>query len=100
MRRIQARPNWQSSYPAAKWCADLGSGWYLPAMEELLQIYREKEKLNQILKKKKGVEIGEWYCSSSTEYDQISVWLVNMGGGYTQTTHKYNRIDVRAVSAF
>ena len=35
MSVVKKISNWQSKYPAFKWCADLGEGWYLPAIEEL-----------------------------------------------------------------
>ena len=33
--RVHSRPGWQKKYPAFKWCAELGEGWYIPAIEEL-----------------------------------------------------------------
>ena len=36
---IQAMPNYPNAYPAAKWCADKGTGWYLPARAELNKIW-------------------------------------------------------------
>jgi hypothetical protein len=35
MAKVKQIYGWQSKYPAFKWCADLGEGWYLPAIEEL-----------------------------------------------------------------
>ena len=29
----------ETDYPAFKWCVDKGAGWYLPAVEELMQLY-------------------------------------------------------------
>ena len=34
-----AKPNPETSYPAAYWCSQLGEGWYLPAREELLGLF-------------------------------------------------------------
>ena len=36
---IQAMPNYPDAYPAAKWCADKGLGWYLPGRAELVKIW-------------------------------------------------------------
>ena len=38
-----------NKYPAAKWCADLGEGWYLPAKNELVDIYDKKDYLNNLI---------------------------------------------------
>ena len=37
-RVIQSRPDWEKNYPMFKWCADLGEGWYLPAIDELIKL--------------------------------------------------------------
>ena len=101
MAKVRAISGWQSKYPAFKWCADLGEGWYLPAKEELRTIYKNKDKLNPNLTDK----MSGWYWSS-TEYDypysngEFCAWYVNMKDGYTDDYYKdYNRY-VRAVSAF
>ena len=36
---IIAMPNYPDAYPAAKWCADKGPGWYLPGRAELVKIW-------------------------------------------------------------
>ena len=101
MAKVKARRDWQSKYPAFKWCADLGEGWYLPSKEELLTIYKNKDKLNPKLTDKlsKG-----WYWSS-TEFNKkysgyFCAWYVLMNGGYTVDTNKGCNRCVRAVSAF
>ena len=101
MAKVKARRDWQSKYPAFKWCADLGEGWYLPSKEELLTIYKNKDKLNPKLTDKlsKG-----WYWSS-TEFNKkysgyFCAWYVSMYNGYTDNGSKLGSCDVRAVSAF
>ena len=42
MEKIKLLDNWQSRYPAAKWCSDLGEGWYLPSINELKRVYMNK----------------------------------------------------------
>ena len=42
MEKIKLLYNWQSRYPAAKWCSDLGEGWYLPSINELERVYMNK----------------------------------------------------------
>ena len=102
MAVVKAISGWETKYPAFKWCADLGDDWYLPAKEELLTIYNNKDKLNTNLTNK----LSSGYYWSSTEYDyqystgEFCAWGVNMGGGYTLGSTKDNDGSVRAVSAF
>ncbi|MBQ7311739.1 MAG: PEGA domain-containing protein [Alistipes sp.] len=104
MAKVKARPDWQSKYPAFKWCADLGEGWYLPSKEELLIIYKNKEKLNSKFSLNNKLNYG-WYWSS-TEIDRqysdgtFCARLVRMNGGYPYGSIKTSNRHVRAVSAF
>ena len=95
MTKVKARPDWQSKYPAFKWCADLGEGWYLPSKEELRTIYNHKDKLNSNLTDK----LSGWYWSSK-EYNEFCAWSVNMDRGYASNGNNYYDGYVRAVSAF
>ncbi len=100
--KVKAISGWESKYPAFKWCADLGDGWYLPAKEELLTIYNNKDKLNTNLTNKLSTD----YYWSSTEYDyqystgNFCAWHVGMSDGLTIYYNKYDCRYVRAVSAF
>lgn len=100
--KVKAISGWETKYPAFKWCADLGEGWYLPSKEELLIIYKNKEKLNSILTDK----LLDDYYWSSTEYDKqyggyFTAWLVDMDNGDTNYGMKHGSYYyVRAVSAF
>ena len=112
MAVVKQIPDWQSKYPAFKWCADLGEGWYLPAINELEIFTLNKtvhDAVNQTLetKGKKLANMGDpyWYWSS-TEYDskfrsgKSCVWLVIMRNGYTLYLSKFDISYVRAVSVF
>ena len=112
MAVVKQISGWESKYPAFKWCADLGEGWYLPAIEELKLFTLNSavyDAVNQTLaiKGKKLANLGDiyWYWSS-TEYDyqnssgNFCAWLVYMTNGYTSNTFKLNDYSVRAVSAF
>ncbi|MBP3497147.1 MAG: DUF1566 domain-containing protein [Alistipes sp.] len=100
--KVKAISGWETKYPAFKWCADLGDGWYLPAKEELLTIYNNKDKLNTNLTDMLSSN-NHW---SSTEYDyqystgNFCAWLVYMGDGGTNGNSKRSNYYVRAVSAF
>lgn len=62
---ITAIKDWQSRYPAFKWCADLGEDWYLPALNELYEIVKHRDILG----------LGQYYgwasFWSSTEVNKI-----------------------------
>ncbi len=112
MRAVQQRPNWRADYPAFAWCANLGSGWYLPAIEELKLFTLNDsvhDAVNRTLAAKGGTRLynkGEdkWYWSSTEENRQYSgyfcAWRVLMYGGYTASSYKSDDYYVRAVSAF
>ena len=112
MARVKAIANWQEKYPAFKWCADLGEGWYLPAIEELQKFTLDDavhDAVNRTLASKGGVKLlnqdqgsGYWSSTESNEryLGMFSAWLVHMyfGGTYNFSKSHYNY--VRAVSAF
>ena len=112
MAKVKAVFNWQSKYPAFKWCADLGEGWYLPAIDELKKFTLNNavyDAVNRTLASKGGVKLynpGEGECYwSSTESDELMfvefcAWVVGMSDGYTYRSNEGNDYSVRAVSAF
>ena len=98
---VKAITDWESKYPAFKWCADLGEGWYLPAKQELITICNNKTAIDANLTD----VLGTYTYWSSTESDGQSssgvfcAWYVLMGGG-TGSNYKFGNYYVRAVSAF
>ena len=102
MAVVKAIADWETKYPAFKWCADLGEGWYLPAKQELQTIYNNRTAIDANLTDVIGTS---WYWSS-TEYDlqyssgEFCAWNVYMYGGLTNGSSKINYFYVRAVSAF
>jgi hypothetical protein len=109
MAKVKQISDWQNKYPAFKWCADLGEGWYLPAKTELLAIYKVKDAVNTTFSSQ-GAETltGEkynWYWSS-TEYNyrlstgEFCAWYVYMLDGSTYGNHKRCNVCVRAVATF
>ncbi len=113
MAKVKTISGWQSKYPAFKWCADLGEGWYLPAIEELKVFTLNTaihDAVNRTLIARGGTKLYDkgairWYWSS-TEYDykyssgNFCAWLVNMYDGGTGNYNKSYYNYVRAVSAF
>ena len=99
--KLMSRGDSQYFLPA-KWCRDKGANWYLPARDELMTIYNNKDKINNSLTQigvttlKDGLH---WYWSS-TEEDECRAWCVSMYNGFTGRSDKYANYYVRAVSAF
>ena len=106
MKKVQTISGWRDKYPAFRWCADLGEGWYLPAIEELDTILRDEsvyEAVNATLEARGATQlpdVGELYWSSTECHNEFCAWSVTMGSGYTDDYGKYNSLCVRAVSAF
>ena len=112
MAKVKVVVNWQKKYPAFKWCADLGEGWYLPSIEELKRFTLDNAvhaAVNRTLESKGGEKLfnrgeGELYWSSTESNERhigmFCAWFVTMGNGYTDLTSKLINGFVRAVSAF
>ena len=106
MAKVKQIKAWRKKYPAFAWCADLGEGWYIPAIEELEKFTLDDavhDAVNRTLaaKGKDLANKGEfkWYWSS-TEYIYICAWYVSMYGGDARNCNKYGTFYVRAVAAF
>ncbi|MBR0336622.1 MAG: PEGA domain-containing protein [Alistipes sp.] len=97
MSKVKAVSDWQSKYPAFKWCADLGDGWYLPAKEELRTIYKNKPTIDAKLKHK---ITNNWYWSSTEDENYLYAYRFTMNLGLTSNNLKGYGNYVRAVSAF
>ena len=112
MADVKQISDWQSKYPAFKWCADLGEGWYLPAIDELKIFTLDKtvhKAVNRTLETKgeKLANKGDdrWYWSSTEYYFKyysggFCACYVTMDDENTNYYVKYCRLYVRAVSAF
>lgn len=109
---IQSITNWKSKYPAFKWCDDYtdesdNSNWYLPAKNELNQIYIVKDTVNTAIKKiiaGGGTATNlstDWFWSSSQSNTGYA-WDQSFSDGsqYYDYPSKYNPLSVRAVRAF
>ena len=103
MNKVKKQPDWKNNYPAFAWCASLGDGWYLPAVDELILIYENKSIINRRLNEKGYGEVVDELYWSSTEVEEESdcAWYVNMNDGDSNYNSKnYIDFSVRAVSAF
>jgi len=66
--------------------------------EDLLQMYLQKEEINNILKEHNGDLLDAWFGSSS-EYLSAYEWLVDFSSGYCYYAYKTNSDPSRAVVA-
>ncbi|MBQ5691218.1 MAG: TIR domain-containing protein [Alistipes sp.] len=112
MAKVKQIAGWREKYPAFAWCADLGEGWYLPAIEELKKFTLHNavhDAVNRTLETKgtklanKGDE--HWYWSSTENetnlfFVEFCAWYVRMSCGNPYVRFKDSHNYVRAVSAF
>lgn len=109
MVAIKEIEGWEDLYPAFKWCADYGNGWYLPALNEMNAIYNEKSAVNSTLSAygfttlatdaDSSEPLGARYHWSSTEYESKFAWELDFTHGYTFNYKSYSK-HVRAIFAF
>ena len=89
---VKQIPEWRAKYPAFKWCADLGSSWYLPAKGELETIQRNKALIEPRLTDKLS---DNFYFSSTESYTEEGgmkcVYDVGMkNGGNLESRKNYH----------
>lgn len=103
-------------FPAFKWCREKGDGWYLPSIDEMLNIghnynggtrlhnnRQARNKFNDTLKESGGERMDRLvYYFSSTESDEKEALTSHMGiePPYVVNIPKYNKFLVRAVHKF
>ncbi len=108
MNTIKKISNWESNYPAFKWCNDFNvngiSGWYLPAENELNDLYTNKSTVNTTLMNCGEVQLTNAHYWSSSEYANKHAWSQNFYNGiqycYGNDSYKGMTYRVRAVRAF
>lgn len=104
-------------FPAFKWCKEKGEGWYIPSIDELLQLGNNynggnrmhnnrqvRQRFNDNLKEQGGERIdGKCFYFSSTELDEKFVMSAHMGleAPYIfNEIPKYSKFLIRAVHKF
>ncbi len=101
--KIQQIEEWHQKYPAFAWCADLGPGWYLPAIEELHNIFNQKHIVGPTLEKR-GTALetkGDWWSSTERSDKPKDAYYLTIRKGYKYDMWKYISIHyVRAVTTF
>lgn len=96
LKRIQQIPDWETSYPAFKWCAKLGKEWYLPTVDDLRLIDKERSAVED---KIGGIEETQWYWSSEQE-SVYSAKYYHFLSGQASGLGKDNECNVLAVADF
>ena len=113
MAKIQEISGWEHYYLAFKWCADYGKGWYLPAENELVELYNHRDAINLTLEQW-GYKVLNLYRNtdywSSTETNNVMSRVIDFrheqssdnitGGGCWWNENKNETHPVRAVIAF
>ena len=116
MTAIQSISGWDEKYPAFKWSDDYtdtsgNSEWYLPAENELNQLYIVKDYVNAAIDKiiaggGTATKLGAgcyWSSSQSTTFNESNksyAWYQRFSDGGQGDDHKDYTFSVRAVRAF
>jgi hypothetical protein len=108
MAKVMAVSNWQSKYPAFKWCANLGADWYLPAKDELQSLISVSATINKTLVAKGGDKIYQngdlEYYLSSTEYSSdascVYIYRFMINSIASSTKDNNNNTTIRAIAKF
>ncbi|MBE6174513.1 MAG: hypothetical protein E7147_03085 [Rikenellaceae bacterium] len=84
MAKIKAINGWETNYPAFKWCADLGDGWYLPAVYELVDFFKQAQIINETLEENGYNHINEdhllWSSTDATGIEDSAAYIVGEDG--------------------
>lgn len=108
MTKIAYLKDWRAYYPAFRWCTELGEGWYLPAIEELVTIYNNKSLIDPAVL----ANLNKSHFVSSTEsgkrHDKVSTWkdkhktvlAIDMSDGDTYQQYRDNYSNIIAVAKF
>lgn len=90
-----------TSSPAATYIATLGTGWYLPSIDELGLLYYNRYSAQKGLRAGGNTLLSNtaYYCSS-TEYSATNAYLFTFNGGSVFNGAKTGTYTVRGVRAF
>lgn len=90
-----------NNFPAFKWCDDKNtgdvSGWYLPAIHELREVFNARDSLNIPFLTEQDV-----WSSTEKEEETTSAWIISfdMNSPYDYAASKYRTCAVIAVKEF
>lgn len=111
MQIIQGVEGWRTSYPLFAACGALGSGWYLPAINELKRIWMHRDKINAAIESRNILDNREYkyqtvkaeeFYGSSTEVDKKSFksWRTYRGYVSSEKKNKYSFYEILPVAKF
>lgn len=107
MAIIRTQPDWENNYPAFKWCADQGEGWYLPSKNEWSVIHHilvdnptvpigEKE-FSFKYKNAGGVDFADEIWTSTESSSSTRASFYNTGMERLMDSNKSNEKAVHAI---
>jgi len=78
------------------------SDWFLPSLQELLELYAQVTLVNQTLTNIGGriIDLTQSYWSSSADGNVQNVWAVNFSNGSPVSTNQATRLGLLAVTQF
>ena len=91
---------WYNDLPAFVWCGNYGDGWYLPAINELTELFNVRDILNEKLSKAGYATITADNHLSSTESGSTGVYVYGFPKGVDTGNRIYSNFDVRAIISF
>lgn len=105
---VNANRSWDGNYnfnlitnsPAQTWVNTLGSGWYLPSIDELSLLFQNRFHVNKGLNNSGSTLIGYNTYWSSTEISASSAFNFNFNSSVIGTTTKTLTNYVRAIRSF
>ena len=111
MAIVKRISGWQTKYPAFAWCANLGSAWYLPAINELESLLFNDsllEKVNKTIEQHNGVKLNKrgeprWYWSSTEDGKEVKMVLMDhnkISSREKNFTDEYTFTRIRAIAKF
>lgn len=74
--------------------------WWLPSLGEMMMIWSNMTKINQVMSLIGGTPLSETVYWTSTEYSQDTAWYLNLSNGYVDGRNKKSAHRVRPVAAF
>lgn len=105
---VNANSSWDGLYnfnlinysPAKTWVSSLGSGWYLPSIDELSLLFQNRYHANKGLSNVSGTLISNNNYWSSTETSASNAFYFSFTSGYIVSSSKSGSNYVRAIRAF
>jgi hypothetical protein len=92
--------NLMTGSPAKDYIASLGTGWYLPSIDELGLLYNNRYSAQKGLRTGGNTPLSTATYSSSTEYDANSAYVLSFSNDVVNTNGKTGPYTVRGVRAF